>query len=114
MNPVDLLLKKSRFMLELERDWDDCGAPPISQRCFNLVEKFLRSLPSGVRLPDVGPVPDGSVDLFWGGDSDLLVNIHQKSRASFYGDNDMMNIKGCFLVTDKIPADLLNWIITLK
>lgn len=104
---VNTVVAESRHMLELRENWDGEGATAISeatwQRAIDFVlrtstelcDRFQVSPP----VPDLAPVPDGSVDIDWRFDGhELVVNVPTDSSASaeYYGDdgNGGRSIKG--------------------
>ncbi len=75
---------------------DDEGAPLYSREAFNRARRFLEAQSAKAKkmysvfapIPDIGPGPDGSIDLHWKSkDRELLVNIPADKPAIYYGDN---------------------------
>ena len=46
-------------------DWDGYGAEPVRLAAAELAERFVRSLPDNVPLPEPGAEPDGSLSFDW-------------------------------------------------
>lgn len=101
--PVELAniveaVEQSRYILELEDDWDDEGSkgyqPLVWERVviflIRLSEKALDSFNIVLDAPRIYQGPEGSIDLLWHTDNyHLLVNFpeDENSPGSFYGDN---------------------------
>ena len=105
-------IDKSRFILELNDNWDDEGSIACSQKTFATAVTFVIKYCEAVweeesvliDAPTILPGPKGSIDLLWDKtDYRLLINIHPDPDviASFYGDNrtQVPHIKGDFLLS---------------
>jgi len=92
-----------------------------SRETLNIAIAFLRAQSTQFRkmygfcapVPQIGPGPDGSVDLHWKQEGwELLVNIPQGSnqQAAFYGDDyGTQTIKGT-LAPSKINYGIIAWL----
>jgi hypothetical protein len=115
-------INASRWILDLEEDWDEQGSLGYSELIWGRATDFLvliaevavdlygRELP----MPEILPGPDQSIDLHWKSEGfELLVNIpddHEKA-ASFYGDNyGELSIKGTFK-PEKPNRGLVAWLV---
>lgn len=107
-------IEKSRFILELNDNWDDEGSIAYSQKTFATAATFVIKYCEAVweeesvliDAPTILPGPKGSIDLLWDKTAyRLLINIHPDPdmTASFYGDNrtQVPHIKGDFLLSDE-------------
>ena len=99
---------ESKYILELENNWDDEGSPPYKKSTWKTAIKFLITL-SNLAYDKIGVIIDapriyhsseGSIDLLWKKDHyRLLINIpeDQDSLATFYGDDyESQKIEGAF------------------
>lgn len=107
---VDVLkaVEQSRYILELEDDWDGEGSsryqPSVWERAviflIELSEKALEAFNTILDAPHIYQGHEGSIDMLWQTDRyQLLVNFPEdvNSRASFYGDNfNMDTVEGTF------------------
>lgn len=75
---------------------DDEGRPLYSRDAFNLAQIFLEAQSAKAKkmysvfapVPDIGPGPNGSIDLHWKSQNrELLVNIPADKPAAYYGDD---------------------------
>ena len=48
-----------------EPGWDGSGAHAVDRLAAFAAADFIRALPDGAPLPDVGPEPDGAISLDW-------------------------------------------------
>lgn len=75
-------------LAELEEDWNDEGAPPIDTLILTQTQKFVQRLAcelveqtvSEKNLPDISPMIDGGVRLYWrpnGNQFSLLFRPHR-------------------------------------
>lgn len=109
INPLENLIENAKSILNLPFDWNDEGALTIDETTFNNSTSFLKQyvnfisnyLNTEIKLPEINPCPDGSIDLEWHTDNaQLLINIRQDKEgnytAFYYGDrhNNKMQIKG--------------------
>ena len=85
-------------LLQLEDDWDTEGSPAIAEESWNRAVEWLknhaiqiwRSHGSEIDPPDIGPGPDGSIDLHWDfPEYELLINFpaDPDAMADCYGDD---------------------------
>lgn len=98
MNEIEALIARSAHILEWLDDWDGDGAKAINKQAWERAIRWVRAnLCGGDPLPDIGPGPDGSIDLWWkdNGRFAFLMNIEAEGLASFYGDKpDGQTVKG--------------------
>lgn len=106
--PMEKEIQQSREMLELQEDWDDNGAAPITADTWNRAINFLRQLAedyesamrSAAPVPTISPCPDGSIDLLWKTERfQLLVNVQPRdaNESDFYGQTALgLKVKGTF------------------
>lgn len=91
-------IEASRFILDLTAGWDGEDGAPYSRAVWEKATRFLslharwlwETYSVRIDAPQIGPAPDGSIDLHWKGDPyELLVNIpaNPAEPASFYGDD---------------------------
>ncbi len=118
---ISEVIENSRTILQLQDDWDEAGALPISEQTWRRATEFLSRYvervwdTSGDALdaPDIAPVPDGSIDLHWDSPTyEMLINIPSDARraAGFYGDDrDRISIKGHF-DPQSVNEGLLQWL----
>ena len=103
------LIEDSKKILDLKEDWDDEGALPIDEDLYNeSISFFMKYYYEGMSLPDISPCRDGSIDFYWSGENQLLINISKENQgyiATFYGDNRKKVIKGTIL-TDEFSETL--------
>ncbi len=114
-------IEGSRSLLQLQDDWDEAGAVPISKQTWRRATEFLSRYAGRVwdtsgdvlDAPDITPVPDGSIDLHWDSPTyEMLINIPVDPReaAGFYGDDrDRISIEGHF-DTQSVNEGLLHWL----
>jgi hypothetical protein len=91
-------IESSRWILELEPDWDESGSAAYSESTLRSAHEFVLRLASSWRkhsstampLPKILPGPDASIDLHWKSERyELLANIPNdpSKPATFYGDD---------------------------
>ncbi len=101
-------IEESQHLAQLEDDWDDEGSCGIKQdtldRATNWLMRYalyLRQLEKILSTPNIGPGPEGSIDLHWDNpECEILVNISSgaEARVGFYGDDRAQtSLKGSFL-----------------
>ncbi|MCL4296134.1 MAG: hypothetical protein KJ077_10420 [Anaerolineae bacterium] len=124
---VDILraIEQSRYILELEDDWDTEGSkgyqPLAWERVaiflIKLYQKALESFAVILDTPRIYHAHGGSIDVLWRSDRyQLLVNFpeDENSSASFYGDNfNIETIKGTFDPTEE-SCGLLAFLVWAK
>lgn len=101
-------LERAEAKLEYIGGAEEEEVPVYSKDAFRRASIFLKAQSAQFRkmyyvpapFPDIGPGPDGSIDLHWKRNNwELLVNIPADSNelAAFYGDNyGTHKIKGSF------------------
>jgi hypothetical protein len=100
--PNDLLylletIEKSKYILDLQDDWDDAGSEGYGELSWTASVKFLlkyaktlhQDFNIEVQTPNIYPGPKGSIDILWKVETyRLLVNIGKNGEdAMFYADN---------------------------
>ena|SRR5579863_1747211 len=84
LNHVADAIEKSRWMLELEDDWDGEGSPAYSTETWRRAASFLLKnalslwQDRGARIdaPALHNGPEGSIDIYWEtADRKLLINV---------------------------------------
>jgi len=91
-------IEKSKYILELEDDWDDEGSPAYDKATwiraieflYNYTKKIYDETGKIIDPPKISQGPEGSIDILWKTESyRLLINIPQdpKKPASYYGDD---------------------------
>ena len=55
------------FIECMEPGWDGHNALPVTFETYQFAERFLLSLPLGIRRPSIGAEPDGQLTLEWYG-----------------------------------------------
>lgn len=124
--PISEALKQSRAILDLQDNWDDEGGrryePETLSRTASFLERYAvrawTRFGIAIDAPEIGPGPDGSIDLHWNSQKDrfvLLVNIRPagdpSGPAGFYGrDNQGTTIKGSF-DPERVNSGLLEWLM---
>jgi hypothetical protein len=98
-NPaLESAIERSRWMLDLQENWDEEGSPPIAEATWDVAASFLRRQAeiywrhhvAVIPVPHIAPGSDGSIDIHWKTDRfELLVNIYQGPdfTAGFYGED---------------------------
>jgi hypothetical protein len=98
-NELEDLISSSKWITQLEDNWDDEGGQGYSIDTWERATRFLRKqvevleddfccIP--VPLPQIAPADNGSIDLHWSFDNrQLLVNIPSDSSnlATYFGEN---------------------------
>ncbi len=119
--PAEQGIERSRWILQLQDDWDDEGAVGGYAEVWSRATEFLRSYATAfydrygrdLNLPSISPVPNGSIDLHWDYPSyELLINVTRDSAkpVTFYGDDRASTVlKGSVPDTDS-SATLLAWL----
>lgn len=102
-------IEDSKYILELEDNWDQEGSSPIKKEVWIRTIRFLAKLATTalqqykfiLDTPVISPVNNGSIDLYWKKKDkyQMLINIpkNKKSLAEYYGDDyDKESSKGTF------------------
>lgn len=113
-------IRASRYILDLEDDWDEEGSPRFNeatwQRATNFVKQVVSSFrqqPNGfwVDPPRILPGPKGSIDIHWKTSKrELLINVPENlsEPADYYGSGGSMDI-----IKGKLETSAKNeWILT--
>lgn len=88
----------SHRMVELQENWDRDGGTAISEATWQRATDFVLRISTELcnrfqvspSVPDIAPVPDGSVDIDWRFNGhELIVNVPADSSANvgYYGDD---------------------------
>lgn len=96
-------IDKSRYILDLNDDWDEEGSPGYEEQVWRRAVDFLSSTAvqlwttSGLvtEAPRITPGPDGSIDVHWRiPNHELLLNVpaNPQEPAAYYGDNSRGHI----------------------
>ena len=104
-NELFIEIEKSKYILDLEDDYDDEGAESYSKEIWEKSTQFLISNAKNIYkqeskiidVPSIFHGPDGSIDILWQKeDYRLLINIDKNEIVSFYGDyyREAKKIKG--------------------
>lgn len=64
--------------------WDGAAAAPVNRAAIELAMNFVRALPDGYEMPEIGVDPDGAVSLDW------LPSRHRMLSISFTGGNNRL------------------------
>jgi hypothetical protein len=67
-----------------DRGWDGHQAAPVDRRAIARAVDFVRSLPDGCVMPEVGVDPDAAVSLDW------ITSRHRMLSISFAGNTDRL------------------------
>jgi hypothetical protein len=119
-------VNNSKYILELNEDWDSLNAKKIeetewvkaSQLLINYAKFVLDNFSVIIQAPEINPCLNGTIDLSWRTKkARLLINIktsENKIFASYYGDlyNDEQPIKNVML-NDTIIEHLAFWMKNL-
>ncbi|MBI2263173.1 hypothetical protein HY373_02390 [Candidatus Berkelbacteria bacterium] len=109
----------SAEMLKLEENWDGRGGKSISKdtwlRAISLLSsiawKIWQEQNIQIAVPDIAPVPDGSVDLDWKPENyELLINIpaDPQKPPTYYGDD----LKGSNVIKGELDtSEALDWLL---
>ncbi|MCH7928245.1 MAG: hypothetical protein IID03_09750 [Candidatus Dadabacteria bacterium] len=91
-------IEKSKYILDLEDDWDDEGSPAYDKTTwiraikfiYNYTKKIYDERGKVIEPPKISQGPEGSIDILWKKESyRLLINIplDYHKPGSFYGDD---------------------------
>lgn len=121
-------INDSKYILDLENNWDEMGAAPINKELYNSAIAFLLLYMTYIydnhgkiviSTPEINPCSNGTIDFSWKTlKARMLINVSRKSkeyRATFY----------YYLYNNKHPKegliDMLNveketaaWMVNLK
>jgi len=121
LDSVAAEIEKSKYILGLEDDWDDFGAIVPSKDIYNRAVWLLINYATfileqhkiAIKAPEINPGKNGSIDLEWRNNFELLINISNTTHfhASYYGetkDQGSNAIEG-FLKAPDVNEDLAYW-----
>lgn len=115
-------IEQSKYILELEKGWDEENAMRIDSNLWTKAVKFLCSYAQYIsnnfervlETPEINPCKDGSIDLSWRTTSSrMLINIRQTGKdtlAYYYSDlyNNIQPNKG-WVKLEPIDPSLSIW-----
>lgn len=116
-------IDESRYIYELEDDWDDEGSSGYTEEFWSQAISFLKNNAQQLRAkngvwvyaPTISPGPYGSIDLHWEtSERELLIKIpaNLDEPASYYGDDRRKNkIKGTLDISENNEWILL-WLMS--
>ncbi|MBC8109535.1 MAG: hypothetical protein H7Y04_00590 [Verrucomicrobia bacterium] len=94
---IAVAIEKSRYILDLEKDFDDMDSEPTSPETWQKAVRFVANYANWLfdlfgkkmAVPKIYHAPAGSMDVYWENERfNLLINIPpDKEPATFYGDN---------------------------
>lgn len=113
------VIENSKYILDLQPDWDDENALQILPSVWDKAVRFMLNYVqyiynySGIKIstPSIDPCRDGSIDLSWRTQTArLLINIKDNELASYYGDNynGINGIEG-FVELKQVQEFLATW-----
>lgn len=106
MAPIEGAIEASRFILQLEDNWDEDGSPGYAEDTWQRTTQFVLSVARGyfsvsdtrIEAPKITPGPDGSIDVRWKAEKrSLLINFPAsiEEPVDFFGsDKGQDTIKG--------------------
>lgn len=106
---IENAIKEAQWILKINPD----GDKQHRSRTLNRAAKLLRDNCNGLPAPDIGPGPDGSIDLYWNlPNIELLINVpdigNGENFMSFYADGKgIKSLKG--FIDDASAKYLLYW-----
>lgn len=88
----------------MAEDWDGSGAAAATLVDLSAAERFLRTLPTSVRSPEISVDPDGEFAFEWYNDGDVLsVSIGRDSKISYAARFGRSRIHGTEFFGDEVP-----------
>jgi len=89
----------------VSENWDGYGAQPIDPNSFNEAERFILSLPTTVRAPEVDVDPDGEISLEWYLEPRKVfsVSIGKRNEITYAGLYGLNKTYGREYFDDEIP-----------
>lgn len=121
-------IKDSKYILDLENDWDNMGGIPISSDLYSKAIDFLLMYAiyiykddnkTVIQSPEINPCCNGSIDFSWSTTgARMLVNIkykNEKYMASFFGypNSTKLPIEGLIDINN-VDKDTASWMKKLK
>ncbi|MBS1808685.1 MAG: hypothetical protein JST84_10880 [Acidobacteria bacterium] len=113
-------IERSRYILDLEDDWDEEGSPGFQETTWKRATDFIlqvaisfRQQPHGfwIEPPRILPGPKGSLDIHWKTSKrELLINVpeNMSEPADYYGSGGRTDI-----IKGKLETSAKNeWILT--
>jgi hypothetical protein len=116
------VVKNSRYILDMEDDWDEEGSPGFLETTWKRATDFVlqvalsfRRQPSGfwVEPPRILPGPIGSIDIHWKTSKrELLINVpaNPKEPADYYGSGSATDVIKGKLETSAKNEWILVWL----
>ena len=88
----------------IAEDWDGNGAAAATLADLSVAERFLRTLPTSVRSPEISVDPDGEFAFEWYNDGDVLsVSIGHGGKISYAARFGRSRIHGTEFFSDEVP-----------
>jgi hypothetical protein len=118
INPLKGVIDDSRYILNLDDDWDDAGAiaydTNVWEKAIEIVIdmhlKAFKLFDIELDYPEINPGPDGSIDFEWVTDNyEILANFLTKENIiDFYGETvNGSSFKGSFGCDDNCSSLLM-------
>jgi bifunctional DNA-binding transcriptional regulator/antitoxin component of YhaV-PrlF toxin-antitoxin module len=118
---IQEVIDSSRWILQLEEDWDENGSGQYAQATYERACNFLAELAEvsarrfgqDLPTPKILPGPDGTIDIHWKMPQfELLVNVsHDSARpVSFYGDDYGLSFIKGHVTTPEATRHLVVWL----
>ena len=114
-------IRVSRYILDLEDDWDEEGSPRFNEATWKRATNFVKQIALSYRQsagiwidpPRILPGPEGSIDIHWKTSKrELLINIpdDDKCPADYYGSGGSADVIKGKLETSAKNEWILAWI----
>ncbi len=114
-------IRASRYILELEDDWDEEGSPRFNEATWKRATNFVRQIALSYRQsagiwidpPRILPGPKGSIDIHWKTSKrELLINVPENDTvpADYYGSGSATDIIKGKLETSTKNEWILAWL----
>jgi hypothetical protein len=113
-------IERSRYIGQLEDDWNDEGAKGYSPLTWRRTAYFAavqansaRDAGVSIGIPTIAPADHGSIDIHWqNNDRDLLINVpaDPNKRATYYGASRAGETTSGLLDARSARPDLLLWL----
>lgn len=120
---IQEVIEASRWILQLEDDWDENGSGKYAEATWERARNFLAALAESsarqfgkdLPAPKILPGPDGSIDLHWKLPRfELLLNVSPDAGkpVSFYGDDYGASFMKGNVTTPEATRRLVVWLAT--